>query len=162
MRNMKKFTLLTGLLLATATTLSLAGCTKKLDPDALKLVEVDPFSLSANHRNLRINGMGYSGEQYTELKRLNEETQKIEYTYVVQDVKALVVPVDFTDHPYTEFGYTEDSVRDLLNEVMFGGPEYREENGWYSLSEYYSSSSLGECHVTGTVAPWLHTGISYK
>ena len=156
---MKKISLLTGILLSGVTALVIAGCSKKTDPDALKLVEVDPFSLSANHRNLRINGMGYSGEQYTELRKYDEEEQKTKYTYAINEVKALVVPVDFTNHTYEEFGYTEESTRELLNKVIFGGPEYREENGWYSLAEYYKESSFDQCHISGTVAPWFHTGI---
>ena len=153
---MKKLSIL-GVLFSSMMAISAVGCSGS----KLKLVEVDPFSLSANHRNLRIKGMGYAGEQYTELEKwekdpkTNEDVRKT--TYAIRDVKALVVPVDFTDRPYTLFGNTETDSREMLKKVMFGGPEDTE---WYSLSEYYKSSSFDQCHISGVVAPWFHTGVA--
>ena len=161
---MKKITLIGSVLLLTS--MLLTGCVTKNKTDSssaqessesqpdtsLKLVETDPYELSANHRNMRIRGMGYSGEQYTEKTRKNEEGQK-QTTYVVENVRALVVPVDFPDHPYTKYADTEDGAREELRKIMFGT---RDETAWYSLSEYYKSSSHGVCNVTGDVAPWWH------
>ena len=154
---MKKMSLLGGVLCASLMALSVVGCSG----EKLSLLEVDPFSLSANHRNLRIKGMGYAGEQYTELERWDKDPKTKEdvrkTTYVIQDVKALVVPVDFTDYPSSLFGNTEDDSREMLRKVMFGGPD---ETEWYSLSEYYKSSSFDQCHISGVVAPWWHTGVA--
>ena len=144
--------------------LTVVGCDKKPKTD-MKAIEVDPYSLSANYRNLRINGNGYSGEQFTEHK--NAEGQK---TYVIENVKALVVPVDFTDYPSSLFGNTEDESRERVRKIMFGTEEelladYTAEeldNGvkpWYSLAGYYKSTSFGKCNISGTVAPWFHTGV---
>lgn len=142
---------------AAAMSLTLSGCSH----NKLSLLEVDPYTLTSNFRNLRINGMGYSGEQYTEhTKKVTENKQEVtKKTYIVEDVKALVVPVDFTDAPYSDYGDSEDSTRETLNKVMFGDEDDMQ---WYSLKEYYKSSSFGQCNISGSVAPWWHTGISYK
>ena len=36
----------------------------QVDPDALQLVQYDPYTGITNHRNMRINGEGYASEQY--------------------------------------------------------------------------------------------------
>ena len=162
-----KNSLIKGLFFTTLMALSVTSCIKgntqpKEDPDALKLVEVDPYEAVTNHRNMRINGEGYACEQYTEYTRKveNEDgTFKTQRTYKIENVRALVVPVDFTDYTYEVYGETEDQSREELRKIMFGT---REETAWYSLSEYYKSSSFGQCNVTGTVAPWWHTNISSK
>ena len=73
--------------------------------------------------------------------------------YVIENVKALVVPVDFTDYPSSVYG-TEENSRSILEKVIFSNEKT---DGWYSLSSYYASSSFGQCKITGTVAPWWHT-----
>ena len=155
---MKKLSLITGVILSALMGLTVIGCGDKknsssedVDKDALAAVEVDPYSLTSNYRDLRIKGRGYAGEQFTEHK--NENYKK---TYVVENVRALVVPVDFTDYPYTLYGDTEDQSREVLRKAIFGTEE---ETGWHSLSTYYESTSFGKCHVTGDVMPWWHTNI---
>lgn len=172
---MKKLTIIAGLVLSGLLGLAVTGCGDKgsssqsstLPPEpepTLEAVQVDPYTLSANYRNLRINGNGYSGEQFTEHR--NTEGKK---TYAIENVKALVVPVDFTDYTYERFGNTEDEVREKVRKIMFGTQEemladYTAEeiaNGikpWHSLSSYYESTSFGKCHISGTVAPFFHTG----
>lgn len=155
---MKKMTFLKSIIFCGALALTVSGCGNK---NALKAVQVDPYDNVSTYRNLRINGMGYAGEQFTEHKKekkVGKEVKEIS-TYVIEDVKALVVPVDFIDAPYSWYGDSEESTRETLRKVMFGGPEDME---WYSLREYYKSSSFGQCNITGTVAPWWHTNISYK
>ena len=168
---MKKMSILTGILLSSALVLTVGACKGKgnssspsstePEPPTLEAVQVDPYTLSANYRNLRINGMGYSGEQFTEHSKEVEEDGKTvtKKTYVVEDVKALVIPVDFTDAPYSWYGDSEEETREVLNDVFFGGPEDMQ---WYSLKEYYKSTSFGQCNISGSVGPWWHTNISYK
>ena len=154
---MKKMTILKGIIFCTALTMTVAGC----KGNNLEAIQVDPYTLVSNYRDVRIQGTGYSGEQFTEHSRIVDENgvTKQQKTYVVENVRVLVVPVDFTDAPYSWYNDTEDGARAELDKVFFGGPEDME---WYSLSEYYKSSSFGTCNVTGTVAPWWHTGVSYK
>ena len=140
---MKHISILRAILLATLACTSVTGC----GGSKLEVVQVDPYELGANHRNMRINGIGYSGEQYTEKMNADFKT-----TYVIEDVKALVVPVDFIDVPITTYG-TDEHVHDILKAAVFGT---REENAWYSLKEYYASSSFGQCNITGTVLPTWH------
>ena len=132
--------------------LSLTGC----DKNALKVVKTDPYSYQSNYRDLRIDGMHLSGEQFTDNIKTKKNGEEL-HNWVVGDVRALVVPVDFTDYPSSLFGNTEEESRESLRKIMFGGPE---ETEWYSLSEYYKSSSFGKCNVTGVVAPWFHTEIA--
>ena len=137
-----------------------SSSSEELPPeDKLELVEYDPYKAITNHRNMRINGEGAACEQYTEhTQRVQAEdgTWKTERKYIVENVRALVVPIDFTDYTYEVYGDTEDQSREELRKIMFGT---REETSWYSLSEYYKSSSFGQCNVTGDVAPWWHTNI---
>ena len=137
---MKHKTVFKALLLASLMCTSLTGCTG----GKINLIQVDPYTLSANHRNMRINGGYASGEQYTEL--MNDEYQT---TYAITNVKALVVPVDFPDMPMSTYG-TEEHVHDILEKAVFGSGD---DNKWFSLSEYYESTSFGKCHVSGTVMP---------
>ena len=158
---MKKTTILKALLFATIA-VTFTACPKKTaDKDALQAVQVDPYSLGANYRNLRIKGEGYSGEQFTEHSQKVEVDgeMKTQTTYVIENVRALVVPVDFTDAPYTWYADSEQESIEELEKVFFGGPDDME---WYSLSEYYKSSSFGKCNVTGMVAPWWHTNRRYQ
>ena len=158
---MKKLSLLKGVIFTSLLAISVSGCfggkNSSSKEDSLELIEVDPYTLSANYRNARIKGMGYSGEQFTEHTQLVGESLK--YNYVIEDVKALVVPVDFTDYPVTNFGNTEEIVRRNVEKIMFGGPN---DTNWYSLSEYYKSSSFGKCNISGVVAPTWHTEVSSK
>ena len=153
---MKKITVIAAALICSALTLGISACGQKIS-----LVEFDPFMADSNYRDLRIKGYGYSGEQFTEHTKVvkvgNEEVVK--KNYVVEEVKALVVPVDFTDAPYTWYGDTEEGTRAELQKVFFGGPEDME---WYSLAEYYKQSSFNQCHISGQVIDWWHTGVSYK
>ena len=137
-----KVTLLAALMCASVT-----GC--KFNKNKLKLVEDDPYTFTSNHRNLRINGNGYSAEQYTDnTKTLKDGT--VGHNYVISDVKALVVPIDFEDYPASIFGSEENSLG-LIRNAVFGE---KSDTKWYSLKEYYASSSFGQCKITGTVLPW--------
>ena len=153
---MKKLTILTTALLACGLALSLTGCNDKIGA-----VKVDPFTLDSNYRDLRIGGMGYSGEQFTEHTQEVKQGGKTvtKSNFVVEDVKALVVPVDFSDAPITWYANSDDDARNQLNKIIFGGPEDMQ---WYSLKEYYKASSFGQCNISGTVAPVWHTNVSYK
>ena len=155
---MKKISILSGILLASAMMLSLVGCN---DKSKVHLEKVDPYSLESNYRDLRITGTGYKGEQFTDNVKYGKK-EKEYHNYVVSDVRVLVVPVDFTNYPSTLYGAgstqeeSELNSRKMLEKVFFGGPE---DTAWYSLSEYYKSSSFGTCNVTGVVAPWYHVGV---
>ena len=157
---MKKFSILTGIMLACSMGLTLVGCN---DKNKVRLVDVDPYKLDSNFRDLRISGMGMAGEQFTEHSYIDEKAEKEYRKYAVEDVKVLVVPVDFTNYPSTDYGAgetqteSEEASRRMLQKVFFGGPEDME---WYSLREYYKSTSFGTCNVSGVIAPWYHTEIS--
>lgn len=173
---MKKNSLIRGIFLTALLALTITSCVKGKtnnssedststsesetpDPDRLDLVQYDPYEGITNHRNMRINGEGAASEQYTEHTRTvtdEEGNPKKQRSYVIENVRALVIPVDFTDYPCDLYGETEDSSREELRKIMFGT---REETAWYSLSEYYKSSSFGTCNVTGDVGPWWHTNI---
>ena len=154
---MRKMTILKSMIFS-ALAVCVTGCPSGSNLEAIK---VDPYTLKSNYRDVRVLGTGYPGEQFTKLERVVEEggVSKQQSTYVVQNVRALVVPVDFTDAPYSWYNDTEDGAREELRKVMFGGPD---EMQWYSLAEYYKASSFGTCNITGTVTPWWHTGVSYK
>ena len=161
---MKKMTILKSILVCGALALVVSGCNDKKEKPVgpvsdIEAIQVDPYKLESNYRDLRIKGIGYAGEQFTEHSRLVDDNgvTKEEKTYVVENVRALVVPVDFTDYPYTLYNETEDGAREELRKVMFGTPEEME---WYSLAEYYKQSSFGKCNITGSVAAWWHTGIA--
>ena len=153
---MKKWSILLTALLSSALMLSVTGCN-----DKLSAIQVDPFTLESNYRNLRIDGIGYAGEQFTEHKKEVQEGKKtvVKSNYVIEEVKALVVAVDFTDAPITWYADSDEDACAQLEKIIFGGPEDMQ---WYSLKEYYKSSSFGQCNISGTVAPVWHTGISYK
>ena len=154
---MKKMTILKSVIFCSALALTVSGCKST---NNLEAIQVDPYTLTSNYRNVRIEGIGYKSEQFTEHKKTVEvgNATKEQTTYIIEDVKVLVVPVDFSDAPYSWYNDTEEGARQELEKVFFGGPEDME---WYSLREYYKSSSFGKCNVTGSVAPWWHTGISY-
>ena len=149
---MKKMTILTGILFSAALVVTVSGC----KGDKLSAIQVDPYTLAANYRNLRIKGIGYSGEQFTEHSEMREVDGKqvMKSTYVIEDVKALVVPVDFTDYPYTDYANSEEEMNAELTKVFFGDEDDME---WYSLAGYYKSTSFGKCNISGSVAPVWHT-----
>ena len=118
------------------------------DYDDSHLVQASGFDYSTTYRAMRINGTGYSAEQYTEVK--NDQGKK---KYVVSDVRALVVPVDFTDYPAASLPLGEEGTKAQLQQMMFGDSS---EMAWYSLAGYYASSSFGTCNITGDVVDWYH------
>ena len=144
---MKKTSLLVSILLG-GMSLSIIGCNNTNKPSAANLVQIDPYQYESTYRSMRINGSGYAGEQYTE--HVNEEGKK---KYVIEEVKALVIPVDFVDFPGSELPLGEEGTREQLQTVMFGDKDSME---WYSLAEYYKSSSYGQCNISGTVGEWYH------
>ena len=151
---MKKTSILISMLLA-GMSLSIAGCNKA--PKNSNLKQVDPYQYETTYRGMRINGSGYTAEQYTEHK--NEEGKK---NYIIEGVRALVIPVDFTDVPGSSLPKGEEGTREQLRKVMFGNEQ---EMPWYSLARYYESSSFGQCKISGDVGDWWHvddTSVNYS
>ena len=112
------------------------------------LKQMDPYKYETTYRSMRINGSGYTAEQYTRVKNEEKESK-----YVIQNVKALVIPVDFTDYPASSLPLGEEGTREELRKVMFGSDDEME---WYSLKGYYQSSSFGQCNISGDVGDWYH------
>lgn len=145
---MKKTSLLVTMLIA-GMSLAVAACNNIVHDEPEKnLVQIDPYEYETTYRSMRINGSGYAGEQFTE--HTNEEGKK---KYVIEDVKALVIPVDFTDYPGSSLPLGEEGTRQELETMMFGKEG---ETEWYSLAGYYESSSFGQCHISGVVGDWWH------
>lgn len=67
------------------------------------------------------------------------------------NVKALIVPVTFTDYS------APSTLRSALNTVFFGTSE---ETGWESLSSYYEKVSYGKLKVSGTITEPVSMGLS--
>ncbi len=67
----------------------------------------------------------------------------------VGDVKALVIPIAFTNYP------AGPTVKNDLEVALFGTSE---ETGWESLSSYYYKASYGKLNITGTVLEPYNTG----
>ena len=81
---------------------------------------------------------------------------------MVSNVKALVVPVDFTDYPADDPKTTENEeeiIKSDLNKAVFGAPE---ETRWHSLKSYYEATSFGQCKVSGEVVDTFHLGIGIQ
>ncbi|MDY4849467.1 MAG: hypothetical protein SO176_04375 [Bacilli bacterium] len=154
---MKK-SLIKTLFIGVVSLLSLAGCSRRES----KIFLADQYEYETNYRSLLKNGEGHAGVQYsTDTRKVEvdgkETTQK---KYAIKDVRALVIPVDFTDFPIeSTVPYGEAGFKEELRKVMFGGEG---ETDWYSLSGYYASSSYGMCNVTGDIGPTFHTGVSTK
>lgn len=144
---MKKTSLLVTMLVA-GMSLTLAGCNSNGGFSDKNLVQVNPYEYETTYRSMRINGSGYAGEQFTE--HVNENGQK---KYVIENVKALVIPVDFTDYPGSALPLGEEGTKQELEKMMFGDEGDTE---WYSLKGYYESSSFGQCKISGKVGDWWH------
>ena len=140
--------------------LSLVGCGQKENSPYKEenLKRVDATAYETTYRSMRINGSGYTAEQYSTIK-VQKDDGTSGKKYVITDVKALVIPVDFTDYPASSMPLGVDGTRQQLQTVMFGNENDLE---WYSLASYYKSSSYGQCNVSGTVGDWYHTGMSSK
>lgn len=108
---------------------------------------------ASTYRGLRLNGMGYDYEQYSRV--IDMEAEKT--YYAVTDVKALVVPVDFTDYPASSLPKGADGTIDELEKAVFGEAE---DTSWQSLRSYYEAVSFGKCKISGTVTDWFHTNVS--
>lgn len=78
---------------------------------------------------------------------------------MVQNVKALVVPVDFTDFPASGLPNGEEGTKTELEAAVFGEAE---ETRWHSLRSFYEESSFGQCHVSGEVVDFFHTGVTAR
>lgn len=153
---MKKSSILVSMLLA-GISLSLIGCNNN-QYKAENLKRVDPSAYETTWRSMRINGTGYTAEQYSRVTYTKEDGTSAS-KYVVADVKALVIPVDFTDYPASSMPLGVDGTREQLQKVMFGTDKDVE---WYSLAGYYKSSSYGQCNVTGTVGDWYHVDMTAR
>ena len=151
---MKKSSILVSVLLG-GLSLSLIGCGGESYKDS-NLKRVDATAYETTYRSMRINGSGYTAEQYSRISSAREDGS-IASKYVITDVKALVIPVDFTDYPASSMPMGEEGTREQLETVMFGDED---DLKWYTLSSYYKSSSFGQCNITGDVGDWYHTGMT--
>ena len=154
-KKMRKSSILVATLLA-GMSLTLVGCNKNDQYKAENLKKVDATAYETTYRSMRINGTGYTAEQYSRVAVEKEDGTKAS-KYVVADVKALVIPVDFTDYPASSMPLGVDGTRQQLQTMMFGTDKEVE---WYSLAGYYKSSSYGQCNVTGTVGDWYHVDMT--
>ena len=78
---------------------------------------------------------------------------------MIENVKSLVVPVDFTDYPASGLPKGEEGTVADLEAAVFGEAE---ETRWHSLRSYYEATSYGQCHVTGEVVDFFHTGVTAR
>lgn len=81
---------------------------------------------------------------------------------MVSNVKALVVPVDFTDYPGDNpktANNEAEEYKENLRKAVFGN---KEETRWHSLKSYYEETSFGQCHVTGEVVDFFHIGTDIR
>ena len=157
-KKMKKSSVLVSVLLA-GLSFSLLGCNGNKNPyKAENLKRVDPTAYETTWRSMRINGSGYTAEQYSSIA-VQKEDGTTGKKYAITDVKALVIPVDFTDYPAESMPLGAEGTREQLQTVMFGEEDDLE---WYSLASYYKSSSFGQCNITGTVGDWYHTEMTSK
>ena len=154
---MKAITKILSLGLITACA-ALSSCTSQGGGAASKgdYLLYDRENYISEHNSLRTLGMGYAAEDYTRIY-----TDKGSFTEVT-DVKALVVPVDFTDFPASSLrsgSNSEELAKKDIEDAVFGEGE-SERLPWESLKSYYEKSSFGECHIEGKVTDWYHTGKS--
>lgn len=140
-------TILAGLIACTA------GCGKgDVDKNSLKY---NGFDYTSNYRDLRINGYGMRTEPFCkQIRKVDEgtplETQQIKY--MVSDVGAFVVPVEFNDFPSSGLPKGSEGSRKDIEDAIFGDGK---ETGWESLKSFYNKSSFGQCNITGVVTPWF-------
>lgn len=142
----------------TATLALVAGCGEKDTGEKLQgdveLYRMNNTKVISTYRSLRLNGSGYDAEDFT-LTQYEDGSR-----FEVNNVKALVVAVDFTDYPASSLPKGEEGTLQDINNAIFGESE---DTGWESLQSYYRKSSFGKCNITGTLAPvWFHTGVSVK
>ncbi len=95
---------------------------------------------------------GYKSVPHTTIVDENWNTYR-----EVTNVRLLVVPIDFTDYPAEKTPQGGEGTIEAIKTLMFGDSA---DTAWYSLKEYYETSSYGECNITGVVAPWYHTNQS--
>lgn len=132
--------------------ISLSATVSSCGPVNNQYFKASKFEYTSTYRDLRLNR--YSAEAYSEV--YNEE---FDTAYVMGDVKALVVPVDFTDAKAEDLPRGADGALDDLRDVIFGEPE---DTSWHSLASYYETSSFGQCKINGTVTDWYHLNVSIK
>ena len=65
------------------------------------------------------------------------------------NVKALVVPIEFTNHQ------ADSNLSKELNTVLFGKDS---DTGWESLTSYYEKASYGRLHISGTITDSVNCG----
>ena len=144
------------LLLAGTLALSLSACTPNNKPKGeQKLVGAVELYNQANyrstHRGMRLLGQGNTNEAYSQV-----QSESGSY-FAVTNVRALVVPVDFTDYPASATLKGEAGLKKDLQDAIFGSSDDVE---WESLKSYYEKASFGTCHISGEVTPVYHTGVS--
>lgn len=130
----------------------LSATVSSCSPKADQYFKASKFDYTSTYRDVRLNS--YTAESYSEVYNDEYDT-----AHVINNVRALVVPVDFTDAKAENLPKgAEGSLQDL-KDVIFGEPE---DTSWHSLASYYESSSLGTCKITGDVTDWYHLNVSIK
>ena len=75
------------------------------------------------------------------------------------DPKLLVLPILLTDSNKYINEEQKVTILDRLDKMAFGK---NEDTGWYSISSFYETESLGECVISGEVADWYQSTYSYE
>lgn len=118
-------------------------------------IKYSGFDYTSTYRDVRISGMGMRTEPFSKQTRTIDagtplETQQTKY--VVSDVGAFVVPVEFTDFPSSSLPKGSEGSRKDIEDAVFGDGTA---TGWESLKSFYNKSSFGQCNITGVVTPWF-------
>lgn len=132
----------------------LTGCGKK---------EVEPSRVNrGDYTNdyflVSTKGEGRKALPFSTVDYFDEEGNYKPYKQV-NNVRVLVVPVDFTDFPASSLPNGEEGAKEDIEKVHFGEAS---ETSWNSLSSYYKSTSFGTANITGVVTDWYHTNMSVK
>lgn len=122
----------------------------------------DSFNYSSYWRNLCVFGEGDRTTAHTAVTKdvdVGLPTQTTKTKYVVQDVKAFVVPVEFTDYTADTMPLGRAGTKADIEKAVFG-----DGTGTYheSLKSFYAKSSFGVCNVSGVVTDWYQTGKAAK
>lgn len=75
------------------------------------------------------------------------------------DVRALVVPIEFTNYTADALPAGREGTREDIDIAIFGNPETDKELGWESLHSFYQKSSYGQCNITGYTADWYNVNM---
>lgn len=73
-----------------------------------------------------------------------------------KNLNILCIPVIISDYSIN----ATQKVKDDINTAFFGRSS--NDNGWYSLSDYYKATSYGKINIRGVVSDWYNCGYSSK